>query len=125
MDAYYEGLALMLAKEPLELYRGLGFAWLNDLIAGKVSLDCDALKACPPNAWLSLDKAPAGLYPTEVEMFHRFIKVTGPTTISGLRTFAVSVTVVPKQLSRVEAWFSRNQVVLNGIIIERFPQATP
>ena len=114
MDAYYETLALSLAREPLEVFRGLGFAWLDDCLNGKV----------PPLAEFPFDDQVVGedpasefTYPTEASQFRRRIDVE-PCSDQGLRGYRIVVQVYPSGENFVQKWLSRKKIELRGVIVE-------
>ncbi len=111
-DAYYEYLALALAKEPIEIFRGFGYHWL-------AGYDRHPLPAYPL-AWSPIADADLGLvlHPAEAAGFRRHIALT-PVTDGRTRAIRVRVTVAPAAANRVMTWLSRDEVVLEALIPEK------
>lgn len=119
MDAYYEGIAMGAAREPLEIFRGMGYAWLDLYQKGTADLTkSPVLKACPLAAWFNLADAESGLYPSEASDLKRLITVT-PVISDGMRAFQVTVELAPVRQSRIDAWLSRDSVILKSFVIEK------
>lgn len=119
MDAYYEGIAMSAAREPLEIFRGMGFAWLEIYQRGEADLTkSSVLKACPPGTWFKLADAEPGLYPSETSDLMRLITVT-PANAEGLRAFQITVEIAPVKQSRIDSWLSRDSVILKSFVIEK------
>ena len=115
MDAYYEFMALSLAQEPIEIFRGFGYHWLVDLQAGRI--------AAPPEyplGWSEIrDQSFAEVsYPSEACLFQRHIELT-PLENGGVRAIRVRVRIGPKAQTRAAAWLSRTDVSLDALILEQ------
>ncbi len=122
MDAYYEGLALSLAREPIEVLQGMGFGWVEEYRKGNVNLSGHAvLETCPYDEWFQIGKAQAGFYPAEAGDFKRFIAVDGPLEDGGGRAWRVKVSIAPVSQTRVDTWLSRNEMTLEGLVLEKLP----
>ncbi len=122
MDAYYEKLALSLAREPIRIFRGLGFSWIQDVRSGKLETkDGPILQTMPIGEWFPIEKARHGLYPAEAGAFLRRIDVEGPLVKGSVRAFRVTATVVPVQNSKVDSWLSRNSVDFESLVFEQMP----
>jgi prepilin-type N-terminal cleavage/methylation domain-containing protein len=119
MDAYFEGVALSLVEESLEVYRGMGGRWLEDVLKGNVGNDHPVLKACAVNTWVSLKNSPPDMYPVDARFFRRLISVSRIAARDGIQGWEIRVTVEPDRLSRVEAWLSRARVEGRTVIWER------
>ena len=107
MDAYYEFLALTLAKEPVEVFRALGYDWIAanqtnphpDFPAGEKQISSDGDK-----------------YPVEAGAFKRKIDLkVSPAE----KSILVTVTVYPAAQTRVRAWFSGTETVYKSIIVKK------
>lgn len=110
MDAYFEQMALSLAKEPIEVFQAFGYHWLA---LGK------PLPEFPPG-WSEVPGTPDSpiLHPAEANQFQRHISLE-PLERDGIRGFLVQVTVRPRGMGRVAAWLSRNDLVLSAFIMEK------
>ena len=111
MDAYYECLAFSLAREPIEIFRGIGYdAILNnrptwypaDGTAHDIPMDLSDLQ-----------------YPAESELFQRTIYIEEIGTEKGKRGVKVTVTVSAKGQSKAEMWMNGTSVTLSSIIMEQ------
>jgi type II secretory pathway pseudopilin PulG len=119
-DAYLELLAAQLAKEPVEVYRGLGYEWIAR------HLD-DTLADYP--FYQDQDIAQSSFaddYPNEARGFSRFINVTREeVSVPGgkkMNAFRLSVTVEPKRPSWVGTWFTRpkgEKVTVETLVVEQ------
>lgn len=105
MDAYYEFMALTLAKEPVEIFRALGYDWLAkhaenphpEYPLGEAEIAGDGIKR-----------------PVEASAFMRKIEMK----ISPAEKAAhLTVTVFPVGQSRAQAWLSRKSVTIETLII--------
>jgi hypothetical protein len=116
MDSYYEFMALQLAREPIEIFRGFGYSRLK-------SLDTSPLPDFPLEETKNLKDLPPKWYPRETGAFHRQISLkheewTRPDgKIS--RAFRVKVTVGPSHESWVKTWLTRQTIVLESLIWEQ------
>jgi type II secretory pathway pseudopilin PulG len=116
MDAYYELLAFSLAREPIEIYRGLGYEQLDRYI-----VHGDApLPRYPLGAWTPLTDDPFSSvqYPPEALQFSRHISLT-PVNQHGVKAIRITSTVAPKGQSRVELWLTRRAITLESLVMER------
>ena len=119
MDAYYEGIAIGAAQEPLEIFRGMGYEWLELYQKGQADLNKSAaLTACPPGVWFNLADAKPGLYPSEASDLKRLITVT-PVTSDGIKAFQVTVRIAPALQSKIDAWLSRDSVSLKSFVVDK------
>lgn len=119
MDAYYEGIAMSVAREPLEIFRGMGYAWLDLYRQGKADLtESPLLKAFPHGEWFDLAEAEPGLYPAEACDLKRRIMVT-PADAEGIKGFAITVEIAPSRQTRVDTWLSRDFVTLKSYVTEK------
>lgn len=114
MDAYYEFMALSLAQEPIEIFRGFGYHWLCDLEARRI--------AAPPEyplEWSEIhDQTFSEVsYPSEACLFQRHIGLT-PVEKGGVKAIRVKVRVGPRAQTRAMAWLSRTEVALEALILE-------
>lgn len=116
MDAYYEFLAFSLAREPIEIFRGLGYDYLKMIADGNIA----------PPSWypvgsfknIEFDLMSDMQYPAEARLFERLIEII-PVSSGNLNGMRVRVTVAAKGQSRVEVWMSRKSVSLESLIMER------
>ena len=115
MDAYYEFMAYSLAQEAVEIYRGLGFAYAEDVYHGRIS-STDACKVgdttireCP---------FPDVAHPVETGMFQRSVALD-PVEVDGIRAYRITVRIFPRNRSKVDTWLSRDAVVLESLIVEQ------
>jgi hypothetical protein len=106
MDVYYENLALTLAREPLEIFKGKGYVWARQY------------KQNPTMNWYPLGEFnrirqdPNWLhYPNAAEEFSRKIEIV---EIPGKRCLKIKVQVVPVESGKVAAFLSRKA----GISVE-------
>ncbi|NLI74944.1 MAG: prepilin-type N-terminal cleavage/methylation domain-containing protein [Candidatus Riflebacteria bacterium] len=119
MDAYYEGIAMSVAREPLEIFRGMGYAWLDLYRQGKADLSgSPVLQACPHGSWYNIADAEEGLYPSEACDLKRLITVA-PADADGMKGFQITVDVAPAQQTRVDTWLSRDVVTLKSFVSEK------
>lgn len=115
MDSYYSFLAFSLAREPIEIYRGLTYDTVKKIKDGtipaptrypvaKVDVDVGAMTQMQ--------------YPFEAQNFQREIILTDRVTGS---TKAIQITVVVsvKGQSRVESWMRKDKVILDSLIVEQ------
>ena len=112
MDSYFGFLALNLAKEPLEVFRGFGYDWLKEY--DKHPLPSFPLELSP------IVDSELGLvhHPAECAMFKRSITLT-PVEEHGTRAIRVQVQVVPIEQTQVMVWFMRQSIVLEGMVVEK------
>ncbi|MBF0407800.1 MAG: hypothetical protein HQM10_10625 [Candidatus Riflebacteria bacterium] len=107
MDAYYEFLALTLAKEPVEVFRALGYDWLvanstnphPDFPSGEKQISADGEK-----------------YPVEAGAFKRKIDLK---VMPEQKSILVTVTVYPAAQTRVRAWLSGTEIVHKGLVVRK------
>ncbi|MBF0406327.1 MAG: hypothetical protein HQM10_03155 [Candidatus Riflebacteria bacterium] len=107
MDAYYETIALTLAKEPIEIFRGLGYEWLAanpdnphpDYYIGEQQIPGDGIKR-----------------PVETSSFKRKIELK---ILSAEKAAHVTVTVYPAGQNRVQAWMSGSAISMDALIFAR------
>ena len=116
MDAYYEFLAFSLAREPIEIYRGLGYDYLVDILDRGIT----PVKRYPIGIMQPIDfgNTEKLQYPPEARMFARQIelKKVNKGNTNGVK---ITVTVAAKGQSKVDVWMSRKAVTLESIIMER------
>ncbi|MBF0544762.1 MAG: hypothetical protein HQM08_10030 [Candidatus Riflebacteria bacterium] len=104
MDAYYELLAMNLVKEPIEIFRGLGYEWLAanpksphpDYPIGDQQIPGDGLKR-----------------PVEASSFKRRIDLK---IMTAEKIAQVTVTVYPAGQNRVQAWLSDSATTMEALI---------
>jgi prepilin-type N-terminal cleavage/methylation domain-containing protein len=120
MDAYYEDLAFSLAREPLEVFRGMGFQFVRQVYKGTSTLPEYPLGT---QSLAELVGAPQCQveYPAEAGYFERTINIT--EVENGFTTaFKISVTVsLPSRNShnKAEAWLTRRQIALETMVFEQ------
>lgn len=118
MDAYYEFLASSLAREPIEVFRGQGFQWLEKYQKGEIPTLEDYVLG-----ETDLEDRPFARIqrPPEAAGFRRRITVT-PVQMpdNSLKGFKVRVAVFPRASSRVSVWLSGGgEVALEALIFDR------
>jgi len=113
-DLYLENLALSLAKEPLEVFRGFGYRWTL------------AYRDHPSLPEFPLKKAPVVLppssplaHPAEAVFFQREITIED-VSVDGQEGLRVRVEVTPVGQSRAQAFLSRKEGVVMETLI--FPK---
>ncbi len=119
MDAYYEGLALSLAREPITLFKAFGYDWVQEYTSGKADLNQHfLLQGCPLGQWYAMDQIQSSYYPTEAGDFERRILVDAVTEDDGRKCFLIRVEVAPKGHSQVDKWLSRETLAQEGQVFE-------
>ena len=116
-NAYLGFMASQLAREPIEVFRGLGYRWLADY-------DRHPLPEYPVHRAHDIAGLPdADQYPTQALDFERYIGLTQEeaTLPSGkkMKALRISVTVSPRKRSWAETWFSREDVKLEALVVEQ------
>ncbi|RCK81623.1 MAG: hypothetical protein OZSIB_0757 [Candidatus Ozemobacter sibiricus] len=113
MDAYLKMQAVQLALEPIEVFRAFGYEWLTSDARPQ-------LEQFPIGRLAGIVDPPFGgiQHPSECAQFQREITLT-PMIVNGLRAVKVRVRVVPHAQSRARTFLLRNDVVMEGLIVER------
>ena len=114
MDAYYETLCFSLGREPIEVFRGLGYDTVLEICKNK-SL-CPAPYKIGEFTNITFNPKIALQYPADAENFQRCIDLTHNS--SG-KYINIKVTISPKNLSKAELWLSRKSVILESNIVEK------
>ena len=114
MDAYYETLCFSLAREPIEVFRGLGYETV--LAISKDNSLCPAPYTVSEFSEITFNPKIDLQYPAEAENFQRCIELT-PNDDG--KYINIRVTVTPKNLSKAELWLSRKTITLESIIVEK------
>ncbi|MBF0407793.1 MAG: prepilin-type N-terminal cleavage/methylation domain-containing protein [Candidatus Riflebacteria bacterium] len=107
MDAYYELLAMTLAKEPIQVFRAIGYSDLvlninnphPDFPVGEQQIPCDGIKR-----------------PVEASAFKRKIQLE---VLSAEKAVRVMVSVFPGGQNRVSTWISNDSVTMEALIFEK------
>ncbi len=122
-DAFYDFLALQLAREPIEVMRGFGYRWLCQNIDGLMSGSFSFAYAGGVTREIPLKTGegtlPRVFYPVEAQSFERCITLSWqkkPGKPGEFGAILVEVTVRPKEKSRMRAFFSREGITLRGLI---------
>jgi prepilin-type N-terminal cleavage/methylation domain-containing protein len=121
MDSYFELLAVELAREPIEYFRGHGYAWIEN---NEENIP-DRFK---PQAVYKFP-ADGGKYPCEAGYFKREIELKkessnseGTSQKSPVPYYWIRVRVVPQDLSKLAGFFNPNEgVALEANIFPEFP----
>ncbi|MBF0545603.1 MAG: hypothetical protein HQM08_14265 [Candidatus Riflebacteria bacterium] len=115
MDIYYKNLALALAREPLEIFKGKGFTWTKEY----------ARHPCIP--WFPLEPYKVKQeknwvdYPSAVEDFYRDISIK-EGKIGSRGYLKIEVQVFPSLGGKAMAFFSRKEgVSLETLLFEEVP----
>lgn len=116
MDAYYESMAFSLAREPIEIFRGLGYENCSK-ICKNPTLSPSLYKV---GEMMPIEYNPTIelQYPAEAEIFQRMIELEEDVTLNNTRFVKITVTVAAKGLSKAEVWLSRKAVTLESMIME-------
>jgi Tfp pilus assembly protein PilV len=117
MDAYFEFLAMQLAKEPIQVFRALGFSALKTYAE-------NPLPDYPLFEWKAMENtAEPENYPGEARQFSRYISLTQEAVEVqpgvSVEAFKVSVTVAPLKQSWLGRWLTREQVALKSLIVKQ------
>jgi prepilin-type N-terminal cleavage/methylation domain-containing protein len=113
LDVYYEFLAVSLAKEPLEYYRGRGFRWLKK----------NFQKQHESNDQFVLGKVYSFFgdgsdYPCEAGLFQRKIEIT-PDDKDHPQVYEITVQVYPKDKNSFARLIGgKDEVTLLGAIFD-------
>ena len=116
-NAYLGFLATQLAHEPIEVFRGFGYRWLEEY-------EKHPLEQYPIHQKHDLGSlANADEYPNQARDFERYIALTHEETPlpNGkiVKAFRVSVSVSPKKKSWAESWLTRSEITLESLIVEQ------
>ena len=113
MDSYYEMVALSLAREPIEVFRGFGYAWLS-------TYDSHPIDDFPTFTWKKVTGAAYSVQqrPIETEIFQRHIALENVEE-AGVPAIRVRVSVSPIGAS----WLTRHEISLEGLIVKQNPCA--
>ena len=114
MDAYYETLCFSLAREPIEVFRGLGYETV--LAISKNNELCPTPYKIGEFTPITFNPKIALQYPADAENFQRCIDLTPNETDKYIK---IKVSITPKNLSKAEIWLSRKTVVLESNIFEK------
>lgn len=114
MDAYYELLAFLLAREPIEVFRSFGFRNLKMMS----DLGGSPIPIYPLNTWAAIQGTGVMQHPTEAEHFERRISLSTVPSVGGIQAVKVKVEVRAIGQSRVQAWLSRQTIVLETLVVE-------
>jgi type II secretory pathway pseudopilin PulG len=108
MDAYYENLAVSLAKEPIEVFQTFGYAWTRKYWKNPFLADYPLDEETP----IGQDPGSVISRPVEAESFLRSISLTsiGTSENPGIQ---VAVHVTPARQSRAARFLSKK----NGVIL--------
>lgn len=117
MDAYYEVLAFSLAREPIEVFRGLGYETVLKIC--KDNKQSPALYKVGEDTDIEYNPGIELQYPAEAESFKRRIDLEAKTSKDGINYVNITVTVGVKGQSKAENWLSRKSVELKSCIMER------
>ena len=117
MDAYYEMLAYSLAREPIEIYRGLGYDYLNGILFENKK---------PPDWYpincglcdITIDPLSDMQYPAEAALFQRSIDISRETSSDGIKGINIVVVVSAKGQSKAERMFGNRELSLESFIME-------
>lgn len=112
MDAYFETLCFSLAREPIEVFRGLGYETV--LAISKNHKLCPAPYKIGEFTNITFDPKLALQYPADAESFQRRIDLT-PNS-SG-KYINIKVTVAPRNMSKAEVWFRKESIILESNIV--------
>jgi len=108
LDAYYGFMATSIAIETLELFRGLGYEWVEEFESSPEFFQ-DSKNAT--------EHSPFGAnYPADAAMFQRIVSVN-----KQMNCFQVTVTVIPVAQGKVANWFGLNKVELSTLIFRNKP----
>ena len=113
MDSYFDLLGMQLVQEPIEIFQTFGYDWVDLYKKGAVDL-----VEYPLDEWKNITE---NRYPTEATMFQRRIelKQLKPLSPNGVNFYLMKVLVKPKEKSRAKQWFSRNEMSMEVLIVER------
>ena len=114
MDAYYETLCFSLAREPIEVFRGLGYETV--LAIQKDPKLCPAPYKVGEFTDITFNPKVDLQYPADAENFQRRIDLTPNDSPKYIN---IRVTVAPRNLSKAEVWLSRKSIVLESNIVEK------
>lgn len=117
MDAYYESMAFSLAREPIEIFRGLGYEncykiYKNHSLAPSI-YKINEMTPIEYNPEIELQ------YPAEAEIFQRMIELEEGMSDKQIKYIKIIVTVAAKGQSKAEVWLSRKSVKLESMIMEQ------
>lgn len=114
MDAYYEMLAFSLAREPIEVYRGLDYETVLKISQNpKLAHEWYKIGEKQP---ITYDPAKPLQYPPDAENFQRSIELVYDEKSKFVK---IIVTVEPKGQTKAASMLKRNAVVLESNIMER------
>ena len=117
MDAYYEMLAFSLAREPIEVFRGLGYDYLKGIVLG----DTKPPDWYPTNCGLcdiTIDPLSDMQYPAEAALFQRSIELSFDASADDIKGIHIEVTVAAKGQSKAERMFGNREIYLESFIME-------
>ena len=116
MDVYYELQAFQVAQEPIEILQAFGYRWVK---ANYCSSRMNTLGLYPHRVWHDINPNHATNYPTDVDVFQRYIDVE-EVARGDSRGLQVTVTVKPKEQSRAMAWLTWGKnISLTALILEQ------
>ena len=115
LDAYYENLALSLAREPLEIFKGRGFAWTREYLR-KPGIPWYPLEA------VRIKQERYGVaYPVGAGDFYRDISIR-EEKVENRRCLKITVQVFPAPGAKAMVYFSRKAgVTLEALLFEEVP----
>lgn len=116
-DAYYDYLALTLAKEPLEFFRGHGYKWTKDYLAGAI----EKTPGLVPDEEYKIPST-GEVYPCEAGNFNRFIAIEpfpeeGGDAPDAIRGFKIIVSVTQKDESPITKMFGKGRGTVLGCLV--------
>lgn len=111
MDSYYEMVALSLAREPIEIFRGFGYDWL-------ATYDSHPIDEFPTFTWKRVTGSgySTNQRPVETEVFQRHIALE-QVEEAGIPAIRVRVSIAPVGVS----WLTQNEITLEGLIVKQHP----
>jgi prepilin-type N-terminal cleavage/methylation domain-containing protein len=115
MDAQFELLAFSLAQEPIEVFQNMGFRWVDEVAAGRISAPADY-----PLAWRPIQDPPFSSVqrPLDARLFQRHIALQ-PLPSGGQNAYRMIVTVAPAGQNRLATWITRGRISVEALIMER------
>ncbi|RCK79322.1 MAG: hypothetical protein OZSIB_0193 [Candidatus Ozemobacter sibiricus] len=110
MDAWFEFLAVQLALEPIEVFRGFGATWVKDYRAHPLPEFPLGVTAIEP-------RRGALHWPADATLFEREITLTPvEEPVPGV---LVEVRVRPRGATRAQVWLRREEVVMSALLVEQ------
>ncbi len=110
MDAQFEFLAVQMALEPIEVFRGLGAAWVKDYHAHPLPEFPLGTNVIEPGRGV-LHR------PVDCALFEREITLTPVSApVAGV---LVEVRVRPRGATRAQVWLRREEVAMTALLVEQ------